>query len=286
MENNIKDFNLLYSSLGLKKTKFSQLKDQLETGDIILVDGKYSYSTLMDILQGSRWGHGAMVVRTKDINNPNGRDLPDPLLWESNVLIADSAKNLWGNNNNYKEGPMLVGLEQKLRYVHDEFDKVVIAYRPLKKKAKIDYSILPSFFDKMINKSFPEKNIDIIKSVLSSRFQDCPGGDKLYPPIRNNEKILLDTQSGYFAKEAGFTMDIEYFKGSNSNLVEIPFNYSKDPNRIYCTELIAETYKELRLIKDCPVSHSFVPKDFSNKGKLKFLNNARLGKEIILDILN
>jgi len=53
-------------------------------------------------------------------------------------------------------------------------------------------------------------------------------------------------------------------------------------NNVYCAELVAETYKQMGLLSHDAPSNSFTPKDFSSKGALTLLKDAKFGEEIFL----
>lgn len=82
---------------------YSQIKDDLKTGDLILFSGKYSISKLVEKLEHSMWSHVAMVVRIPDIEYP--------LLWESSAL-TNLSDELFKDN---KTGPKIVNLEERLK---------------------------------------------------------------------------------------------------------------------------------------------------------------------------
>lgn len=82
---------------------YSQIKDDLKTGDLILFSGKYSISNLVEKLEHSMWSHVAMVVRIPSIEYP--------LLWESTAL-TNLPDQLFNDN---KTGPKIVNLEERLK---------------------------------------------------------------------------------------------------------------------------------------------------------------------------
>jgi hypothetical protein len=74
---NVAEYELLYSNEArLQEVRYSDIKSDYKTGDIILVDGRYDYSFALDLLQGNRWGHSAMVVRAKDVDPTGALHLP------------------------------------------------------------------------------------------------------------------------------------------------------------------------------------------------------------------
>ncbi|MDF2719280.1 MAG: hypothetical protein K0R28_6205, partial [Paenibacillus sp.] len=58
----------------LDKVAYSQIADQLETGDLLFCHGIVAGSLLVEKLEDCQWSHVGMVVRTADGQN---------LLWES-----------------------------------------------------------------------------------------------------------------------------------------------------------------------------------------------------------
>jgi hypothetical protein len=60
---------------------------------------------------------------------------------------------------------------------------------------------------------------------------------------------------------------------------------------LFCSELVAEAYQQIRLLKEPPsgiLSNEYTPKDFSEKKGLTLEKGATLGKEVILaaDVAN
>lgn len=82
---------------------YSQIKDDLQTGDLILFSGKYSISKLVEKLEHSMWSHVAMVVRIPEIEYP--------LLWESSAL-TNLPDEIYKDNIT---GPKIVNLEERLK---------------------------------------------------------------------------------------------------------------------------------------------------------------------------
>lgn len=92
----------------MEKRAYSEIKDSLNTGDLILFSGKYPISKLVERLENSPWSHVAMVVRLPNVDYP--------LLWESSALT-----NL--KDEIYKDnipGPKIVKLEDRLKTYGDD----------------------------------------------------------------------------------------------------------------------------------------------------------------------
>ncbi len=82
---------------------YSEIKNKLQTGDLVLFSGKYSISKLVERLEHSKWSHVAMVVRIPDID--------ELLLWESTAL-TNLPDEIYHDN---KTGPKVVKLLDRLR---------------------------------------------------------------------------------------------------------------------------------------------------------------------------
>jgi hypothetical protein len=277
-ERNTADLELLYDVDRNQEVKYSRIKDQFKTGDIILVDGRYSYSGLLDFIQGNRWGHAAMVVRGKDIDGEGLLGLPELMLWESNVSIEGSTPNVWGNNTVIKEGPMLIDLEARLRHSRTNFDDVVIARKALNtNRSQFNFTRLGEYFSSVINKKFPSSNTDIVLSVLWSRYTPCFNGR-----ASGDVHIELNRDTGEFVTNASVPKRKAFPNSVEKSAALRPF----DPERMYCTELVAATYKQLGLLGKCPTNYAYAPRDFSDDGRLSFVPEASLEREVFIDILN
>lgn len=247
-------------------TSYSEIKSHLKTGDIFLVHGRYPFSWVVELLQWSKWGHATMVIRREDIDPQNKHNLPEVMLWESNTDDGP-IKNLWGPQaGQVKEGPMLISLEERLTYTQAEYDDVQIAYRPLLRTG-LNFDWLPDFFDSMIDKGFPS-DAEIIHSVYLGRRYNRTSNDPL-------SVIALTPNS--------FTGEMEL---TNINIDKV-LSLSEsdiDKQKIYCTELMATTYKQMGLLTKHHVSNAYSPKDFSSEGTVRFLEKAWLAKEIYINM--
>lgn len=258
-------------------SNFSEIKDQLKTGDIILVHGRYPFSWVVEFLQGSDYGHSAIVVRRSDLDPSNKFNLPaELLLWESNIEIPGSTPNLWRPSvpPKVKDGPMLISLEERLLYSQCHYEDVYIAVRPLfinRANIKFD-NILPSFFDSLIDKKFPSES-EIIHSVFLGRKYNRDSNNPLEAvslniadDIVNNKKIVLEDPSKNQLE--AFTLKAD----------------TKSKDKIYCSELVAATYKELGILTQNHVSNAYAPGDFSDKGTIRLLKSGWLGSEMFIDM--
>ncbi|TMV45116.1 hypothetical protein FE783_30110 [Paenibacillus mesophilus] len=85
----------------LNKVAYSQIADQLETGDLLFCHGIVAGSLLVEKLEHCQWSHVGMVVRTADGQN---------LLWESTT--ADQLQDVRFHVK--KTGPQLVRLIDRM----------------------------------------------------------------------------------------------------------------------------------------------------------------------------
>lgn len=250
-------------------TLYSEIKSELKTGDLMLVQGNYPGSGLIAFLQQSPWGHVAMVVLGKDIDPRNTRNLRDGIfLWESNTADGDVA-NVW-DNHGVKEGPMLVDLFCRLTYSAKNYDDVLIAHRSIQVAGpQLDFSKLPSFFTSVLTCTFPT-NREILNSAYIGR------------------RFNLESEE----PEKYLTLDIDYKTNSvtclnmdGDKIKNAIINKKFGNEKIYCTELIAETFKILGILTTTWVSNAYTAKDFSSDGNVRFLKSVTFGDEMYINVL-
>lgn len=123
-------------SLIFKKqsTSYADLKNNLQTGDIVLMKGLYPSSHIIELVEHSEWSHAAIVVLAKDIDFESD----DPvLLWESNIKQGKKEYQnekvidlLTEGKNDDKNGPQLVSLQQRmqLNYKHKDDGKFAVRH--------------------------------------------------------------------------------------------------------------------------------------------------------------
>jgi len=121
----INSFHGLNKTMPIQKqtTAFDEIRDDLQTGDIILMHGLHTSSRVIETLEGSPWSHVAMVILANDI----GIDTDDPLLlWESDTE-SPVQDVILGRS---KSGPMLVQLSERLKYnfTHKEDNRLSIRH--------------------------------------------------------------------------------------------------------------------------------------------------------------
>lgn len=101
---------------------YEELKDQMQTGDVVLFEGQYSISRLIEKLTGCPYSHVGMIIRL------DGYD--EPLLFESTTL-TNLPDVITGDT---KEGPKIVDLKQRLLHYGEDvkpYRKPSFVYRPI-----------------------------------------------------------------------------------------------------------------------------------------------------------
>lgn len=155
-------------------TSFNEIKNYLQTGDIILMHGVHVSSHIIETIEGCPWSHAAMVIKGSDVGISNGDD--DLLLWESDYE-APVADIIIGKP---KSGPMLVSLKERLKYnfTHNESSRIVVRH--------LYYERNPEMFNTFKN--------HILPSVHSKKFPDTK--HEIFDPIKGrlfHKKLDIDT---------------------------------------------------------------------------------------------
>jgi len=245
-------------------TAYSELERHLRTGDIVLVHGRYPFSWVVELLQWSSWGHSAMVVLAKDLDPENHFGLPPIMLWESNTGNQE-IPNRWPALGPVKEGPMLIDLKDRLQHSQGSYKDVQIVHRPLFNCPDIDGRGLQDFFTSQINKGFPSDK-EVIFSVYMGRKYN-----------RSTSSAI----GGMFFIFNSFTGDFTEMLADSPGMQPA---VDMDPNKIYCSELVAATYKQMGLLTKTWVNNAYSPKDFSAEGTMRLLNRAYLGEQMYINM--
>ncbi|WP_291862445.1 hypothetical protein [Marinilabilia sp.] len=107
-----------------QRTGYQSIKNDLQTGDLMLMHGMHFSSNCIEALEGSCWSHVGIVVLAEDIGLDVGLD--NVLFWESDTEtpVIDVIKGI------PKSGPMLVRLSERLKYnfTHGEDSKCAIRH--------------------------------------------------------------------------------------------------------------------------------------------------------------
>ncbi len=145
---------------------FSNLAPNMKTGDIILFDGPYGFSKVIEKLEDCDYSHVGMVVRLPEYDSP--------LLWE-----ATSLTNLEDvEYHDHVAGPKLVVLEERLKTYAKELpephDPPKFAYR------KLEVSRTPEMIDALHTLFKKEHGIPdpgewkMIFEVIEGRYFNIP----------------------------------------------------------------------------------------------------------------
>jgi hypothetical protein len=106
----------------MNKIPFDDLAPGMQTGDLVLFNGKYEGSKFIELLEGSEWSHVGMVVRRSGFDGP--------LIWEATSL-TNLPDVLF---HDQKPGPKLVDLKERLMHYGDDlkhYENANFAYRKL-----------------------------------------------------------------------------------------------------------------------------------------------------------
>lgn len=78
----------------LHMAEYADIRDKLQTGDLVFFSGSGLFSNTIKVITGSKWSHVGMVVRIQDIDSV--------LLWESTTL---------GNTPDVHSGELMQGVQ-------------------------------------------------------------------------------------------------------------------------------------------------------------------------------
>lgn len=263
------------------RIQYSEIKDKLQTGDIILVHGRYEFSWLVELLQGSRYGHCAMVVKKDDLDfdpEPPWEIPEDIFLWESNILLKDEARNVW-DNNNMKDGPMLVPLRKRLLYGQNNYEDIYIAWRPLHvDRTQIQFKeILKAYFTSVIDHHFPQTEREILNSVYLGRRHNRSA-------VKASDILNLDIVRDIRGRKKVYDRFIDDRLEKNL-ILQLPEGVDHPQRKdMFCSELVGATYKALGLVTSTHVNNAYAPLDFSDDGHAPLLQRAWLGTEMYIDM--
>lgn len=100
----------------VQNVSWEEFIGDVETGDIVLMEGIHTGSRINQQLEGVDWSHSAMLVRAGDIKpyiNFNVElDDAEVLCWESNFDV--NAKPVYDPHNNKQQGPMINKLKDRI----------------------------------------------------------------------------------------------------------------------------------------------------------------------------
>lgn len=208
-------------------TPLSQLAPSLQTGDIVLVHGRYAFSIVIETIEWSPFSHSAIAIRAADVGLEG--KAPDLLLWESNSL-TNLPDVLSGKT---KTGPMLVDFMARMQDTEKQFSDVKYACRHLYVERTPEMMAALTAF---------------MPTVLSARFpSDVQMGERLWAGRVRNKQASSDL--------------------------------------LFCSELVADTYMHMGLLNTHYVMNAYEPRDFTDTGTVRLLQQGWLGPEIFFDAL-
>lgn len=161
---------------------YNEIKDSLQTGDIILMKGLYSSSHVIELIEHSDWSHAAIVVLAKDINF----DSDDPiLLWESNIKQEKKEYQnekvidlLTKGKKDDKNGPQLVSLRQRmqLNYKHKDDGKFAVRHLYTERNQQM-FDTLKEVMENYHSATFPTTKEEI-EDPIKGRFHGIQTSEK------------------------------------------------------------------------------------------------------------
>ena len=116
--------------------KYDEIKDKLQTGDVILFEGEYRISRLIEAVTGCDYSHCGVVLRL------DGYD--SPLLWEATTL-SNLNDVITGDT---LEGPKIVDLRERL----EQYGREIVPYvKPSFAWHAIEYDRPKDIADSILN---------------------------------------------------------------------------------------------------------------------------------------
>lgn len=95
----------------MEKVAFDKLAPEMKTGDLMLFNGQYKGSKVIEICELSEWSHVGMIVRLDDID--------EPLIWEATSL-TNLPDVIYGDQ---KKGVKMVSLRDRMAHYGDDLEK-------------------------------------------------------------------------------------------------------------------------------------------------------------------
>ncbi|MCB1159522.1 MAG: hypothetical protein KDK45_18625 [Leptospiraceae bacterium] len=152
---------------------YKDLEPFLKTGDIILMHGLFPMSQVIEALEWSYWTHSGMVVLAADLGLEN---CPPVLYWESNSL--KNIKDI--NTNTFKSGPMLVGLEERLKGNKGYYDSAFVLRQLQVERTDTMFENLKDLMPEVSSAIFPNDFDMFYRGMLGRCFNQSVSMDKIY----------------------------------------------------------------------------------------------------------
>ncbi len=136
-----------------------------------------------------------------------------------------------------------------------------------------------------------QQNIQGVQTVIFTERLETYKGDIAVRHLKFDENILNPTVmqeklDAYRSVKTGTKFEdrpVEIFIAHE--LAGMPFKLNEeDTSKVFCSELIAETYQKMGLLDESKPSNEYVPKDFSTETKvdLPLAGDTELKKEIMI----
>ena len=192
--------------------KYSEIRESLKTGDLVLFSGKGRISGMIRWFTGSIWSHIGMVIRSKEFDML--------LLWESTTL--SKIKDI--QSNTAKQGVQLVALSERI----NTYDGVIgirrlenVCVDPLRMKA------LKKLRTELKDRPYEESKIELLKSAydgpLGHNEEDLSSifcSEMVAEAYQRMGLLSEDVPSNEYTP-AGFGRDLKLEDGSLSEIIEV-----------------------------------------------------------------
>lgn len=232
---------------------YSRLRKRLKTGDILLFSSQGPESCLIKWATCSDYTHIGMVVRCRHLKSYN-----DLYIWHAPIGTLNPITDIFSSIP--KDGPQLNELATVLKIASGK----VYIKRLRKKRRKTSKTSRNDPF--VIDVSGPhdyEVGSDGANLLFNGIDDLCPCQSGIMDFMRRESKKSYETSK--------MELLLSAWDGPFGQNVENTSSY-------FCSELIAETYKEMGLLRTNEPSNEFVPSDFSSE--LELTSHYYLGNTI------
>ncbi len=152
----------------IREIAYSDVKESLKTGDLIMFHGVELSSKIIEIIEWSFWSHVGMVILPEDI----GLSGKEPLIWEA-TASGDGIVDVIDNRPK-ESGVMLISLAERIGVdVSKQYDthfKIKYINRSLTKDELVK---LKEFIDCAHDKTFPDDS-ELLKFYIEGRTFNKP----------------------------------------------------------------------------------------------------------------
>ncbi len=215
----------------LKKqtTAYQEIRNDLKTGDIVLMHGLYASSRVIETVEDSLWSHSAIIVLADDIGIDAGND--NILLWES-ATPSPVIDIIQGKT---KSGPMLVKFSERLKhnFTHKEDSKLAIRHLYTERNKKM-FDNLKNLIPEVHNATFPDKYQEKINPTKGRVFNEQTSLDTIfcselvaYTYIKLGLLTAMHPVNSYFPVDFTNKLSVELLKRAwlgNEILLDVNIN--------------------------------------------------------------